>query len=581
MYKRVGWGAFVLLSYPAVMLAQQYFFNFEGLPAAVPGPSGYEARLLSLTQVQLEGGYVSGPNAQYGHSTVYGLSDWCTSCQSCRWCAFRPIRIAFKEPAKDLSFDLYNSSLKYYGYKNYRAYIQVEYAFNLNGPWIDVYPTPMFTTANDTMTIQLPDGVVGMKVWPPDDSDFFYGIDNLNFAFEDAKFSVGVETEGIPGASTATVSNDGFLTLQLTLGVPVTITGIDGDGDPASATIVLNDQAISPALDATYTFFPDEVVHVFESAAASTLAPVHRGVAEGTITVDGKTADLHVSVVAPAALGTTGNQLDYLINLFAHSRGIPPQWIKSQVRTESDKWNPLSFRYEPLSFDLKSVSRLYKNKKLTTPLREKIPYSRYRLATGPSDGALTQDPALLPMDIAPRESLFVKDSQNNKVPIDASMKYVSARAIYDANYLHQGWHKHNSKLHDQVKAAYAKDPSKDPLAFTAQTTIASSYGLLQVMYTTAISPMLWKNWPKDPNPTPLNPSFLFDTAANVAEGDGSLAIGTAYVIKKYKETNPASETSLSGWGRIPSGLQLRSRQIQLRIQRDGQQHNTGLRAKGL
>lgn len=71
------------------------------------------------------------------------------------------------------------------------------------------------------------------------------------------------------------------------------------------------------------------------------------------------------------------------------------------------------------------------------------------------------------------------------------------------------------------------------LEFVAQTPLASSYGLLQILYATAILEMRW------PGVTAggQNPSFLFDTTENQQAGGGSLDLGTRYFVGTYREVN--------------------------------------------
>jgi hypothetical protein len=59
--------------------------------------------------------------------------------------------------------------------------------------------------------------------------------------------------------------------------------------------------------------------------------------------------------------------------------------------------------------------------------------------------------------------------------------------------------------------------------FTAQTTLAASYGLLQMMYGLAIE----KSWKTSDGRQ--NPSLLFDAVGGAAHGEGSLIAGSAVV----------------------------------------------------
>jgi len=65
--------------------------------------------------------------------------------------------------------------------------------------------------------------------------------------------------------------------------------------------------------------------------------------------------------------------------------------------------------------------------------------------------------------------------------------------------------------------------------FTAQTTIAASYGLMQTMYQVAAE-LEWKTFSGQ-----QNPSLLFDTPANIAAGGGSLAVGTLEFYWRYRK----------------------------------------------
>jgi hypothetical protein len=137
-------------------------------------------------------------------------------------------------------------------------------------------------------------------------------------------------------------------------------------------------------------------------------------------------------------------------------------------------------------------------------LRKKNPYALYRLATvaDSQDGSLPVGTKLLPADIAP-SGVF-------NIPVGA--QYVSACQIVKLNNGWAHWTKKDKKGVDRTNNLCKDD-------FTAQTTIASSYGYMQVLYSTAIAPMQWTG----------NPSLLFDTSANLASDRGSLSLGTSYL----------------------------------------------------
>ncbi len=104
---------------------------------------------------------------------------------------------------------------------------------------------------------------------------------------------------------------------------------------------------------------------------------------------------------------------------------------------------------------------------------------------------------------------------------------MSALAIYQANDGQARWSTFSKVRANRVTT----NPSL--LDFTAQTPIASSYGLVQILYSTAIAPMAWKGIDGA-----KNPSHLFDTPSNTAAGGGSLELGSGYLRRMFTKANP-------------------------------------------
>jgi hypothetical protein len=194
------------------------------------------------------------------------------------------------------------------------------------------------------------------------------------------------------------------------------------------------------------------------------------------------------------------------------------------VRRESN-FHPTAYRYEPLSVDLGSVSR-------GRNVRASLPYSRYRLAT--SDG-LAQGADTIAADIAARsmaipEYRIVRSGVLRAIaPRDV---FVSAMEIYQNNDGSSHWSRSNPRQARMVAA------DQSLLQFTAQTSLAASFGFLQLLYTTAIAPMGWRGIDGQ-----QNPSFLFDIPEN-RDGGGSLEAATGYLRRVYARANPSvSQTS--------------------------------------
>ena len=248
---------------------------------------------------------------------------------------------------------------------------------------------------------------------------------------------------------------------------------------------------------------------------------------------DTSISPVHVQIVVerPKSLGTTDGQvvdsktgesynLDEKLVDLGHRRGIPPHFIKGHVEQESN-FDLRAYRYEPLSSDLAYMSSC-RLRSTNCNLRTQRPYSLYRLAT--SDG-LTQGRDILTDDISPRSRYFILRAKIRR-PISNTDTLVSALEIYQQNNSVHNWSQESPARARRVRA------EPDLLDFTAQTPLAASYGLLQILYPTAISPMQWRgvNGAR-------NPSLLFDSEANLAAGGGSLPLGSNYVRRLFQRVN--------------------------------------------
>lgn len=180
-------------------------------------------------------------------------------------------------------------------------------------------------------------------------------------------------------------------------------------------------------------------------------------------------------------------------------------------------------------------------------IRSLLPYSNFDLAT--SDG-IQEGPYVTEADLSPRDKYVIIDPVTGQCRyINDQDTFISAWEIYttndhisalctEDNFMsgdmpeNQNWSLENPKL----AKAVAKKPNL--LAFTAQTIIASSYGLEQMLYSTAIFPMRWSGEENGQ----LNPSYLFDTPTNLANGGGSLALGAGYLANVFPTVNPGVTT---------------------------------------
>lgn len=347
-------------------------------------------------------------------------------------------------------------------------------------------------------------------------------------------------------------------TARIPLGRVFFVEVADQTGAPAVSTFTLESPDVRPAITEA-RLFPDNVVIQFNRATPSA-RKLFQAVHLGTVTLKVFDAadptslrfSLPIEVTGPMKLGDTNNQVDglpldeILIDL-GHRRGIPPHFIKGQIKREaailpSGQFKPNSYRYEPLKVDLRYISDC------VDPfisgnchLRRIPPYSLYRLKTDDRLDRLDQGTGLDPSgaDVSPREQLCIFKTDGTRRTMTEFDELITVEQIFDANdeidppdpagCVSQNWlaNLDNSVIRDKLM----QDPNA--LNLTAQTTIASSFGLLQVLYSTAIAPIQWEGVNGK-----QNPSLLFDTPSNVASGGGSLVLGSGYLRRVFSRANP-------------------------------------------
>ncbi|MFQ5777637.1 MAG: hypothetical protein ACE5IP_06480 [Terriglobia bacterium] len=346
--------------------------------------------------------------------------------------------------------------------------------------------------------------------------------------------------------------------------------------------------------------FRDSTVLEFSPSPASTsksFQAVHRGEVVLSITptdpqIPG--VQLNLLVYQPQQLAGTPHDLDASFYLLAHRHGVLPQFIKAQVARESG-FDPLAWRYEPLNDEVGDliVSRGQNLRRFETPDK---PFGFYRFLTiadlpnhidtrvdnkddcqplpdpdkridDPFCKGLPQGAKLIQDDVIPRFRdrpgipqliIPVRDPNTGEIQTDPITgepltrfiqdgdNFISARDIFRSNDKRpDGSGRWNWS--DKVRKADLEG-RKAQLTFTAQTALAASYGLLQMTYVEAISKRKWPGTTMG-----QNPSFLFDTEANIVAGGGSLGLAMSKVRDDFRggnkkipdaESNPPSEESL-------------------------------------
>jgi hypothetical protein len=299
------------------------------------------------------------------------------------------------------------------------------------------------------------------------------------------------------------------------------------DGTPVPSQYTMGAQSVTPALTEAALFEGKAVLKFGDNSAAPTtyFRAVHLGTAQLTVAPqDGSTQPItvNITVVRPSSLGGTPTTWDSALIDFGHKKGIPPSFMKGQIRQEN-KFDPMAYRYEPISVDCLSVSR-------GGNFRTVDPFHNYRLATVADsvNGPLSQGTKLVQADIEPRSLYWFDVARTRKIA--NSDQFVSAVQIFEAN--DGGRPKTQNWLKVALEPKNPNECARNPglLSFTAQTTIAASYGLFQILFTTAIRDLKWQGVGPE---KAQNPSLLFDTSPNHAKGGGTIGLAAEFVFKYF------------------------------------------------
>jgi hypothetical protein len=372
---------------------------------------------------------------------------------------------------------------------------------------------------------------------------------------------------GVPPFPTAHLTLGG--TFQIGLGYK----NAAGTFRPLPSGFSLGSPSLSGNLDSNALFAGNAVFQFTDQVDNKVvLQGVHLGTQQITITPNDTTippVSITLSVEDPQSLGGSHGDLDSMLYPLADDTGVPPQMIKGQVATEGG-FDPMAWRYEPLNGGVGdfAVSNDPKD------LRIQNPYNSLNLPTigdgvNPSDcgkrydyaahvDSRIPDPNCVGLaqgatfsqqvmgDIAQTHFTIVIPERNPNTgaellggngqpltrPLTASDRYVSVRDIYDSNDGVYHWSRHGNPN----AVAQLENGTVD---FSAQLSLASSYGLLQVTYAKAIES--WTGNTGSCGPTDLmDPDNLFDTTCNLYNGGGSLGVGTRITEKSFASNNSTS-----------------------------------------
>lgn len=286
-------------------------------------------------------------------------------------------------------------------------------------------------------------------------------------------------------------------------------------------------------------------------------AAVHLGEANTDLSLTGESKPIHlkVRIVDATGLGTAENGWDERLSEAGNQRGIPPYLLKAQAARESHTnaktitFNRYTFRYEPCTAGLP----VHDSGALSS-----TPYSNYLFDTAKTDGTFDTDflqrtwkTLYRPVkdtsgQIIDRTHLTVGDSDvlagdivkvMNKWPPGGKhgmnwIVYPSACLAYRDWYDQRILHGQSGSIDEWADAE---------LNFQAQPAVASSYGLFQVLYRTAIT----EDWSATlaGGQSSQDPKYLFDSDENLKlPRGGSVGVGSAWDAWSYLEVIGAGGT---------------------------------------
>jgi len=246
-------------------------------------------------------------------------------------------------------------------------------------------------------------------------------------------------------------------------------------------------------------------------------------------------------------------EFDTLLMQFADRNGVPPQLLKAQIAQESG-FHPDAYRYEPLSIDFAQITAPDDGSGPFGKMAQSA-FASWALAQSGNCAAITtpqgnnldlnsQDAVArqrYSLALAPNGQPLCRVTNANQVtaarPINPADSLPSMENVFyandnDANI--NDWERESLKANKQISTAQRfYDYQIDNPPFTAQTVIAASYGLHQLLYTTAVGMGY-----ADQNGVGLLPRQLFDPTT-------SLDLGTEYLSKMFMKSDGLQENNYS------------------------------------
>ncbi|HEX7672547.1 MAG TPA: hypothetical protein VF412_00180 [Bdellovibrio sp.] len=340
-----------------------------------------------------------------------------------------------------------------------------------------------------------------------------------------------------PTSAQITMPVSNLTAVPISIGGFVKFTLLDETGKPVSGTYQYNG---SPNLDSTSIpldtkngLYFDQIGLLFnggQSLTSQNLFMVHLGTQNLIITPsDSSKSPITIVLqgIKPSNVGTDlydctfqqsdgtvvdtqYSNCDALIVEAANSTGLPPQFIKAEIWAESDKhsFSKTSYRYEP-NYDVR-----YSSNDDRTEMINGIRQLNQRFAASGKYVFLASKNTLTKEQIHLRSGNYcsLSDGTMSNIPdnyetASGGYKPLTALNLIKVDILkndYMNWFKDDIKFPD------------DRYNIVAQTILASSFGMMQLMYLDAIEQMGYT----DDNSNPLS---LFRPAINVKLGSKFLA----------------------------------------------------------
>jgi len=210
-----------------------------------------------------------------------------------------------------------------------------------------------------------------------------------------------------------------------------------------------------------------------------------------------------VVVNKPARLGSQYNAYDDQISYWANVHAVPVAILKGLVDKESNKvggeFDTSSYRYEPFTVDFAMIT--YNTGPLNPSALWHTPYNKYHMGIPEwlPWGPMAAGTLLVAADTMPAVLLYGAQVQDQN-----GDGYLSANEYLAISGQGDSW----------------EHTIPEDSDFVAQTTIASSYGMAQLLWSTAVAPMAWNGGNGG------NPHYLFHP-------DLILNLGAKYLRSRY------------------------------------------------